>query len=222
MIITRLSDSSWIKIKNKNRIVYFDPGFMGNFSNYKLPLSEFQESGDLILISHAHHDHLQSDLLEKIRKQDSLILCPAVCKTVIDKPFHLVKPGALISNKDIKIQVVNSYNTEEGSSTIKAHHLGEGVGYIVTWEQKTFYHGGDTDFIPEMKTFPSIDVAFLPIGGMYTMDISEAVEATLAIQPRLIIPMHFLNVNPEEFKRLVEQKSEIKVIVIYPGGSVEI
>jgi L-ascorbate metabolism protein UlaG (beta-lactamase superfamily) len=93
---------------------------------------------------------------------------------------------------------------------------------VVTWNQVTFYHAGDTDYIPEMKDLPPIDLAFLPIGGTYTMDIPEAVEATLLINPKVVIPMHFLKADPEEFKKSIEKKSGIKVIVICPGGSVDI
>jgi L-ascorbate metabolism protein UlaG (beta-lactamase superfamily) len=222
MIITRLSDSSWIKIKDKNKVVYFDPGFMGDFNTFHLPISEFTEPGDLILITHAHHDHIQPELLAKIRKPDSFILCPKVCENIVTKPFHLVKPGDEFTNQEIKIQVVHSYNTLEGHSTRKAHHKGDGVGYIITWNQTTFYHAGDTDYIPEMNHFPPIDIAMIPIGGTFTMDISEAVEATLTIQPKKVIPMHFLKADPEEFKKLVEKESTIKVMVIEPGKSIEI
>lgn len=222
MTITKLSGSSWIKIKNNNRVIHFDPGYMGDFNQYHIPNLDFFEAGDLILISHAHQDHLQPKAFAKIRRNNSIILAPKICEGIIEKPYQIVKPGEEIIKDDYKIQVVPAYNTPEGHSTRKAHHKGDGVGYLVTINQKTFYHAGDTDVIPEMDEFSPIDIAFIPIGGTYTMDISEAVQATQIIQPKIVIPMHFLSADPEEFKKLVEEKSSIQAIIVKPGESIEI
>lgn len=56
------------------------------------------------------------------------------------------------------------------------NHKGIGVGYLITMGGKTIYHAGYTDFIPEMMEFGDVDVALLPIGGTFTMDIQEAVD----------------------------------------------
>ena len=115
------------------------------------------------------------------------------------------------------IQVVHSYNTPQGHSTQKNHKKGVGVGYIIKTPQYSFYHAGDTDIIPEMEDFPEIDIAFLPIGGTYTMDIREAVKATFVLQARIVIPMHFLNANPDDFKNQLEAQSQTRVIILKPG-----
>ena len=52
------------------------------------------------------------------------------------------------------------------------------------------YHAGDTDNIPEMNDIKP-DVALLPVSGTYVMTVSEALEATKILQPKLVIPMHF-------------------------------
>jgi len=97
------------------------------------------------------------------------------------------------------------------------HHKGDCVGYLITLKGKTIYHAGDTDFIPEMKELRDIDVALLPIGGTFTMDIQEAVEAAIAINPYVVIPMHHLKANPQEFKKKVEAKTNIKVVPLKIG-----
>lgn len=63
-----------------------------------------------------------------------------------------------------------------------------------------------------MKEFGDIDLSLIPIGGTFTMDIEEAVDAVLAINPKVIIPMHMKDVDPNQFKKIVEEKSDIKVI----------
>ena len=82
---------------------------------------------------------------------------------------------------------------------------------------KTIYHAGDTDFIPEMKELSDVDVALLPIGGTFTMDIQEAVEAAIAIKPKIVIPMHNFKADPKEFKDKVEARSDIKVVPLKIG-----
>lgn len=219
-MFTRLSDASWFKINLAGKVIYIDPGYFGTFQLHGLPIHEFEEPGDIILISHAHNDHLQPEALAKIRKPTSFILAPKVCEDIIDTPFCLIKPGDEIIYDGFKIQAVHAYNTPEGHSTVKAHHKGEGVGFIVQASQLTFYHSGDTDFIPEMKFFPPIDVAMIPIGGTYTMDVSEAAQAVLAIKPKMVIPMHFLKADPADLVRLLEKQSSNNVLICEPGKRV--
>jgi L-ascorbate metabolism protein UlaG (beta-lactamase superfamily) len=101
-----------------------------------------------------------------------------------------IEPGERFNFGNVLIEAVNAYNTEHGSSTRKQHKKGEGVGYLIVIEDKTIYHAGDTDFIPEMRGFGRVDVALLPIGGKFTMDIGEALEAVRAIDPDVVIPIH--------------------------------
>ncbi|MGD1972615.1 MAG: MBL fold metallo-hydrolase [Desulfobacterales bacterium] len=75
-----------------------------------------------------------------------------------------------------------------------------------------------TDFIPEMGEHGKIDVAFLPIGGRdFTMNLTEAVQAAITIKPNVVIPMHRFEAYPQEFKKQVEKKSDIKVAVLQTG-----
>ena len=70
-----------------------------------------------------------------------------------------------------------AYNTEQGSSVKKQHPEGAGVGYLITIADKTIYHAGDTDLIPEMEELGQVEMAFLPVDGKFTMGIEEAIEA---------------------------------------------
>ncbi len=87
----------------------------------------------------------------------------------------------------------------------------------MTVEGKTIYHAGDTDVIPEMGELGAVDVALLPIGGTFTMDTQDAVDAAIAINPGIVIPMHYLKADPEEFKNKVEARSDIKVVPLRIG-----
>lgn len=64
------------------------------------------------------------------------------------------------------------------------------LGYIVEVDGVKLYHAGDTDFIPEMRDLQP-DIAFLPVGGLFGMNVVAAVEAAEAIKPKVAIPMHY-------------------------------
>lgn len=133
------------------------------------------------------------------------------------KGIRVIKSGEEITSADINIKAVQAYNAEQASSTKKVHHRGSGVGYLVTIEGKAIYHAGDTDFIPEMEELGDVDVALLPIGGKFTMDIQEAVRAALAMKPKIAIPMHHFGADPQEFKDKVEARSDIRVVPLRIG-----
>ena len=94
------------------------------------------------------------------------------------------------------------------------------VGYIFELNGQKIYHAGDTDFTEEMRNLKNLnlDVALLPIGGTYTMDVQEAAEAANEIAAKTTIPMHYKNLVgenyksiEEEFKRLVKNS---KVVIL--------
>jgi len=221
---------SWFQIKTRNRIIYFDPAYLRTyFTNYpkkiefsKWPdpidgLPEELEKADVILITHHHKDHCKSVTVNRLRQADTLVVAPKCCIKELGKDIGIIEPEEEITRGDMKIRCTEAYNTEQGNSTKKVHPKGNGVGYLITIEGKTIYHAGDTDFIPEMRELGKVNVAMLPIGGSFTMEIKEAVRAALAIQPKVVIPMHRFKADPQEFKKKVEAESNIKVVPLQIG-----
>jgi L-ascorbate metabolism protein UlaG (beta-lactamase superfamily) len=181
-----------------------------------LPEKEL-EKADVILLTHHHKDHCKSVTVNRLKNAETLVVAPKWCIKELGKDIHVVAPEEEITLGDITIKAVDAYNTEQGSSTRKVHHKGDCVGYLITLEGKTIYHAGDTDFIPEMRELGGIDVALLPIGGTFTMDVQEAVEAAIAIKPKVVIPMHYLKAETQEFRDKVEARSDIKVVPLKIG-----
>jgi len=195
------------EIKAEDKTIYIDP--------YE---GEYKDKADLILISHSHDDHCQPSKIKNIRKEDTLVIAPADCALKIGGSVKSLKDGEKSSFGDVTVEAVAAYNYKRFRSPRNPFHpKGFGVGYLVTVENKTIYHAGDTDFIPEMRNLRNIYLALLPSGGTYTMDNPEAAEAALAIKLEFVIPMHRWNTNPNEFKKDVEAKSKIKVIILKPG-----
>jgi L-ascorbate metabolism protein UlaG (beta-lactamase superfamily) len=122
-----------------------------------------------------------------------------------------------VSHDGVSIQAVPAYNTEHGSSTHKQYRKGQSVGYLIAMEGRRLYHAGDTDFIPEMRELGEVDIAFLPIGGKLTMDISEAVEATIAISPGAVVPIHRFGADQRVFAQEVERKLGIPCLPLEIG-----
>jgi len=222
---------SWLLIKTKDKVIYIDPAWIQkNFDNYpkKIIFSHYPDpmdglpeadlpKADIILVTHHHQDHIKTATLNRLATKSTRIFAPSKCAELIGRPFEEVNPNDEHTVEKIKIKAVYAYNTPSGKSTRKVHHKGECVGYLLTIDGKTIYHAGDTDVIPEMKEFGKVDIAFLPIGGTFTMNIQEAVQATSIIKPNIVAPMHLLKANPDTFKKEIKN-----AVVLKTGESYEL
>ena len=221
---------SWIQLKINQKIVYIDPAYMRTyytkypkkieFSKWPDPidgLPEQLEKADAILISHDHKDHVKAVTVNRLRRSDTLVLAPERCKKILGSRINIIEPGNELTIGTIRIKTVDAYNIEKAGSKKIWHRKGDGVGFLITADGKTIYHAGDTDFIPEMRDLGAVDVALLPIGGNYTMGIDDAVRAAIAINPKVVIPMHHLKANPLGFKNRLEAKSKIKAMLLQIG-----
>jgi len=226
---------AWIQIKTGDSISYIDPAYLRTyftkhthkieFSKWPDPIDGLPEKlakADVILLTHYHADHCKKVTVDRLRKKDTLIVGPERCIKKIGDEIRVVAPGEEISLGEIHIKATHAYNTREGSSTQKVHHKGDGVGYLITANGQSIYHAGDTDFIPEMKQLGPIDVALLPIGGTYTMDIVEAADAAMAIKPAAVIPLHHLKADPQAFQKKLRSRSGIKVLLPRIGETVQL
>jgi L-ascorbate metabolism protein UlaG (beta-lactamase superfamily) len=159
--------------------VYLDPwGLTG-----ELP------EADVIFITHAHEDHFSNEDIEKIRKDGTLIVAPRDVANELSGNVTPVAPGDSGEAGGIKYQSVPAYNVAE--ERLEMHPKANNwVGYILTLGDSSYYHAGDTDHAPELDDVRA-EVAFLPVGGTYTMDVPEAAGLAKAISPQLAVPMHY-------------------------------
>jgi L-ascorbate metabolism protein UlaG (beta-lactamase superfamily) len=175
---------------------------------------------DIILVTHHHQDHIKTATINRLATARTAILAPIKCAGLLGRKFTAVRPGNEFVKSGIRIKAVFAYNTPTGRSTRKVHHKGECVGYLITVSGKTIYHAGDSDFIPEMKQLGKVDIAFLPIGGTFTMDAREAAEAASAIQPGIVVPMHWMRAIPDDFAQRIKPLSKITARVMKTGDEI--
>ncbi|HWR59096.1 MAG TPA: MBL fold metallo-hydrolase [Thermodesulfovibrionales bacterium] len=183
------------------KVIYTDP--------FKIKQGD---KADIILITHEHYDHCVPEDIKKIQYPDTVIVAPADCAGKLSGNVKIIKVGDMINVAGIEIEAVPSYNTNK---TFHTKDRGW-VGYIFTVSGKRIYIAGDTDYIPEMKTFKA-DVALLPVSGTYVMTAEEAVQAALDIKPKIAIPMHYNSIvgTVDDARRFAEGlKGKIEVVIL--------
>ncbi|MCL4449466.1 MAG: MBL fold metallo-hydrolase [Actinobacteria bacterium] len=147
------------------------------------------DPADVILITHAHFDHYSPEDIEKVQRDKTIIVAPADIAKELSGNIVPIAPGDSKEVSGIKIQAVPAYNTLE--ERLEFHpKKNKWVGYLIELGGVTYYHAGDTDHAPELSDIQT-DIAFLPIGGTYTMDVPQAAGLARAINPQLAVPMHY-------------------------------
>jgi L-ascorbate metabolism protein UlaG (beta-lactamase superfamily) len=171
---------------------------------------------DLILITHAHRDHFQPEEIAKITKEGTRLVAPHDVAAGLSGNVTAVAPGESHEVAGIRFTTVPAYNVAE--ERLQKHpKANRWVGYVLELGPRRYYHAGDTDHVPELESIRT-DVAFLPIGGTYTMDVPEAAGLARAMEPGLAVPMHFGFVvgEPEDAERFRDAAAPVPVEILTP------
>lgn len=200
---------STIKINKKGKIIYIDP----------INIKENRNDADIIFITHSHYDHYSADDIRKIKNEDTTIIVTEDLYADVSKlGFYAiniitVKPNMEYQVENIKFTTIPAYNIN------KDFHKKEmnWVGYIIEINNVKYYIAGDTDMTEENRKV-KCDVAFIPVGGKYTMDFSEAAKLVNEIKPRIVVPIHYGSIvgslqDAIDFKKLLRPTIECKILI---------
>lgn len=190
-----------IKIK-KEKIIYIDP--------FQIDISA--HDADLILCTHSHYDHFSPKDILAVANESTVIITTPDCQQEVEKMGFLednvyyAKPYDEIDFEGIEIKTVPAYNKHKEFHPKKNNWL----GYLIKLDNNIYYIAGDTDKTKEACEV-ECDVAFLPIGGTYTMDYLEAAALTKKIKPKFVIPTHYGSIVGDAecgilFKELINEK----------------
>lgn len=172
---------SSIKIKD-NKIIYIDP----------FKIDKDYNDADIVFITHDHFDHYSEEDIDKVINENTTIIIPEELLTkILRKGINKNAVITVESNKEYMVQGIK-FETIPAYNTNKTFHPKENdwVGYIITLDGIRYYIAGDTDITEENRKV-KCDVAFVPVGGTYTMNYSEAAELVNIIKPKIAVPIHY-------------------------------
>ena len=193
---------------NKEKTIYIDP----------FKIDRNYNDADIIFITHDHYDHYSEEDIDKVINEKTIIVIPEelltkVLKKGINKEAIItIEPNKKYMVQGIKFETIPAYNIN------KTFHPKENdwVGYVIEINGVKYYIAGDTDITEENKKV-KCDVAFVPVGGTYTMDFKEAAQLVNEIQPKVAVPIHYGSVvgtkqDAEKFVKLLH--TNIKGIIL--------
>lgn len=170
------------------------------------PVKSEEVSADYIVLTHAHSDHL-GDTFKIAQRCNSMVIA------VNELAIYCAGKGCNVHNMHIgggyefefgRLQFTIAHH---GSSTPEGYYAGEPAGVVLTVDEKTIYHAGDTGLFYDMKLIGEMHhpyVMMLPIGDNFTMGINDAVKAAELVSPGFAIPIHYntfdvIKADPNEF-----------------------
>ena len=167
---------------NKEKTIYIDP----------FKIDRNYNDADIVFITHDHYDHYSEEDIDKVINENTTIIIPEelltklLRKGINKNAIITVEPNEKYVVQGIKFETIPAYNTNK---TFHSKKNGW-VGYIIIINGIRYYIAGDTDITEENKKV-KCDVAFVPVGGTYTMDFKEAAQLINEIQPKIAVPIHY-------------------------------
>lgn len=164
---------------------------------------EGEPKSDLILITHDHFDHLDTNAV-KILSGSSDGYVKLAVGTVIE-PFN-----------GVSVEAVPAYNISPEQLAFHPKERGD-VGYIITIAGKRIYVSGDTEDNEDVLAIRDIDVAFVCCNKPYTMTVEQCVNVVKAIKPEIFIPYHYGGTGtPTDLDALQESLKGVTKVLIRP------
>lgn len=201
-----------IRIDDGETVVYLDPGRYGVLEDYEFgsrapparsDRDAWRPAGDVVCVTHDHH--YDSDAIRRVAGADATLVAFEGIDTHridrdVERPVDLpldvrtVDAESDLAVGDAIVRTTAAYNESDGPRTRASgepyHPPGRGCGFHVTLSGTSVYWPGDTDVLDGHDRL-DVDVYCPPIGGAFTMDRHEAAELAEALDPALVVPVHY-------------------------------
>ncbi len=208
-----------VQLEFAGTVIHVDPWSRGDYTNAR--------PADLILITDTPGDHLDPDLIQRLRKPGAPVVLPSTPEDARDEGGRervLRVPDAMIMNNGdvatlagVPVEAVPMYDLLPGSPF---HARGEGNGYVLSLGGQRIYLSGVTECVPEIQTLEDIDIAFMPVNLPHgRMVPSAAADCVKIIRPAVVYPYHNREQPVDEFVEALRGEADIEVRVLdwYPS-----
>ena len=163
-----------------DKIIYFDP----------FKIEEEVHDADYIFITHNHYDHFDMSSINNVKNNNTVVIAPKTMQEEIKqikfKEYYFLNPYEEFTINNIYIKTIPAYNNNK-----PFHPKGNNwLGYIISYNDISYFIAGDTDKTKDNENV-KCDIALIPIGGYYTMDVKESAQLLRIINPKVVIPTHY-------------------------------
>lgn len=199
-----------VRIETPGIVVYVDPGRYGVLTgewvgdrSHPPSTNYYGRDGDLVVVTHAHH--YDSDGIERVAREDATVVVhEAVDAGAIDRdvapipslPYDVrrVDDEAFLALDGVDLWSVAASNDTETTGR-DTHPPGDGCGYLLSLGGTRVFWPGDSDVLPGHERL-SVDLFLANVGGSVVMDRHEAADLAAALDPGLVLPVHYNTFDP--------------------------
>jgi len=175
------------------------------------------DAPDMVLLTHSHGDHLDTDTLAALDTDDAVMVMPQSVADKLDTRYGssrlIMANGDTQDSHGLSLHAVPMYNLPETPDS--RHPKGWGNGYVLTMGDKRVYISGDTEGTTEMRGLENIDLALVCMNLPYTMDVQQAADAVADFTPAVVYPYHYRGQDTERFKTLVNEAAPDVDVQLY-------
>lgn len=213
-----------IEVSGKHILV--DPFITGNPAASHIDINTLK--ADYILVTHAHQDHVL-DVEAIAKRTDAVVVSNYEIASHFGNKglqYHPMNHGGSWKFDFGTVKYVPAIHT---SSFADGSYGGQPGGFVIEGEHKNIYIAGDTALTMDMKLIPmrtKLDLAILPIGSNFTMDVDDAIIASDFLDCDKVLGYHydtfgFIVINHEEaIKKFFDKGKDLMLLGI--GGSIDL
>lgn len=228
MVMATFLGHAAVQLTNGETTILIDP-FLTD--NPQAKISADEVGADFIILTHGHGDHL-GDTVAIAKRTGAQCIAPFELALRLGKQGCLAHPMGVGGSFEFPFGWVKYTiaHHSAGVGELGDVYAGTAAGVIVSFDGKLIHHAGDTALTYDMKLIAerfAIDLAFLPIGSNFTMDVDDAVRAVEFIKPKRVVPVHYntwppIEADADDFAEKVRAGGISEPVVLESMGTVEL